>query len=366
MLKMFREWFSQRFSDPQIIILWMLLIGGFLLVFFLGEMLTPVFAGLVIAYLLEGPVSRLQLLKVPRKAAVMISFSVFLVCLLLLVIGLMPLLSRQIAQLIQELPDLLANGQKELMQLPQRYPEIVSEPQIQEIINFLKSELTRMGQTALMYSVASVKNLITLLVYLVLVPFLVLFFLKDKELLTQWAKGFLPRNRDLATEVWNEVNAQIANFIRGKLWEIVIVWIASYLTFTLLGLNYAMLISFFIGLSVLVPYIGATVMTLPVALMAFFQWGASPPFFYTVAAYGVIQLIDGNILVPLLLSGVVNLHPVAIIVAVLVFGGMWGVWGLFFAIPLATLVHAVIKTWFSKKAPFDYKPPEPPGPQGAA
>jgi putative permease len=179
----------------------------------------------------------------------------------------------------------------------------------------------------------------------------VLFFLKDKEKILKWAKGFLPRNRDLAAEVWEEVNQQIANFIRGKLWEIIIVWGVSYITFMLLGLNFAMLISFFIGLSVLVPYIGATVMTLPVALMAFFQWGIGPNFMYTLIAYGVIQLIDGNILVPLLLSGVVNLHPVAIIVAVLVFGGLWGIWGLFFAIPLATLVHAVIRTWFSKKPP---------------
>lgn len=353
MLKMIRDWFHQRFSDPQIVILWVLLIVGFLLVFLLGDMLKPVFAGLVIAYLLEGGVNRLEHFKVPRKIAVFIAFSVFLVCLMLLVIGFLPLLSRQIAQLIQELPELLANGQKELMQLPQKYPEFISEPQIQQIIGFLKSELTRLGQEALIFSVASVRNLITLLVYLVLVPFLVLFFLKDKDMIISWAKGFLPKNRDLAAEVWNEVNSQIANFIRGKLWEIIIVWAASYATFTVLGLNFALLISFFIGLSVLVPYIGATVMTLPVALMAFFQWGIGPDFMYTVIAYGIIQLIDGNILVPLLLSGVVNLHPVAIIVAVLVFGGLWGIWGLFFAIPLATLVHAVIKTWFSKKQPFD-------------
>ena len=62
-------------------------------------------------------------------------------------------------------------------------------------------------------------------------------------------------------------------------------------------------------------------------------------------AYAAIQLFDGNILAPLLLSGVVNLHPVAIIISVLLFGGLWGVWGVFFAIPLATLVNTVIKTW---------------------
>jgi putative permease len=62
----------------------------------------------------------------------------------------------------------------------------------------------------------------------------------------------------------------------------------------------------------------------------------------------VIQILDGNVLVALLFSEVVNLHPVAIIVAVLVFGGMFGFWGIFFAIPLATLVQAVLKAWFTR------------------
>jgi putative permease len=67
-------------------------------------------------------------------------------------------------------------------------------------------------------------------------------------------------------------------------------------------------------------------------------------------AYGVIQALDGNVLVPLLFSEAVNLHPVAIIVAVLFFGGLWGVWGVFFAIPLATLVKAVLYAWPSRRA----------------
>lgn len=349
MINMFRDWFNQRFSDPQIVILWLFLISGFLFIFFLGEMLTPVFAGLIIAYLLDGIVDALHGLKIPRKIAVIIAFLLFLICLILMVIGLLPLLSRQIGQLIQELPAMIANAQKQLMEFLNQYPDFIAEPQVNNLINYLKSELTRMGQAAFIFSVSSVRNVITILVYLVLVPFLVLFFLKDKIIIINWMKGFLPKNRDLATGVWDEVNRQITNYVRGKIWEIIIIWGASYITFTILKLHYAMLLSLFIGLSVLVPYIGATVMTLPVGLMAFFQWGIGPDFTYTLIAYAIIQLIDGNILVPLLLSGVVNLHPVAIIVAVLVFGGLWGIWGLFFAIPLATLVHAVIKTWFAKK-----------------
>jgi putative permease len=79
--------------------------------------------------------------------------------------------------------------------------------------------------------------------------------------------------------------------------------------------------------------------------VAWFQWGWSSDFIYLGITYLVIQAIDGNVLVPLLFSEVVNLHPVAIIVAILVFGGLWGFWGVFFAIPLGTLVKAVLTAW---------------------
>jgi len=106
-----------------------------------------------------------------------------------------------------------------------------------------------------------------------------------------------------------------------------------------------LLLATMVGLSVIVPYIGAAVVTVPVAIIAWFQWGWSADFGWLLFAYGVIQALDGYLLVPLLFSEVVDLHPVAIIIAILVFGGLWGFWGVFFAIPLATLVQAVIKAW---------------------
>ena len=87
-------------------------------------------------------------------------------------------------------------------------------------------------------------------------------------------------------------------------------------------------------------------------MIAFFQWGWGSEFAYLIIAYGIIQALDGNVVVPLLFSEAVNLHPVAIIVAVLLFGGLWGFWGVFFAIPLATLVKAVLHAW-PKQEQFD-------------
>ena len=141
------------------------------------------------------------------------------------------------------------------------------------------------------------------------------------------------------------MNQQILNYVRGKIIEIIIIGAASTLAFLFLDLRYSVLLGVLVGLSVLVPYVGAAIVTIPVVLVALFQFGFSAEFGYVMLAYGIIQALDGNLLVPLLFSEAVNLHPVTIIIAVIFFGGLWGFWGVFFAIPLATLVKAIINAW---------------------
>ena len=349
MKELFRNWYNRYFSDPQVFILGILLILGLVIILLLGKMLVPVFAGIAIAFLLDGLVSLLVRCRIPHRLSVVVVFVIFFVCLVVSLVGLLPLLSEQIGQLFQQLPSMIAGVQNALMLLPERYPDFISEAQISKIIVFLSSELTNVGQRLLSLSLASVRGVVSIITYLILVPFLVFFFLKDKTVILDWLGGLLPEDRGLATEVWHEVNQQITNYIRGKMWEIIIVCVATYVTFLALKLEFAMLLALFVGLSVLIPYIGAAVMYLPVALIAYFQWGLSAEFLYALIAYSIIQLLDGNLLAPLLLSGVVNLHPVAIIAAVLIFGGLWGFWGLIFAVPLATLVHAVMKASLKRK-----------------
>ena len=344
-MQILSDWFKRYFSDPQVVILAVLLIGGFAVVISMGDMLAPVLASVVIAYLLEGLVRLLEQRGLPRLPAVVLVFAAFFAFLLFVLFGLLPLLSRQVTQLFTELPQMISQGQALLMRLPEKYPGYVSEQQVADIAASIRAEMASWGQRVLSYSLSSVVGLITVLVYLILMPLLVFFFLKDKDQILRWVAQYLPRDRSLVETVWRDVDVQIGNYVRGKFWEIMVVGVATYVTFSLMGLNYAMLLGVVVGLSVLVPYIGATVVTLPVAVIAYFQWGFSEDFGYVMLAYAVIQALDGNVLVPLLFSEVVNLHPIAIIVAVLVFGGLWGFWGVFFAIPLATLVQAVLSAW---------------------
>ncbi len=340
-----RYWAQRYFSDEEAVIFFLLLIGGFSIVIFMGTMLAPFLASVVLAYLLAGVVRKLEEIHVPFTLAVVIVFLAFVSLLSALVLVVFPLVWRQLMTLIDEFPGMLASGQQLLLLLPEQYPSLISQEQMQELIGVAAVEVGQVGQKLVSLSLASVPNLFAIMIYLVLVPILVFFLLKDRDLLINWFVSHLPEKRVFMTGIWREMDQQLANYIRGKFIEIVIVGVATYLGLVAFGVQYSALLGVLVGLSVLVPYIGAAVVTVPVVFIGMFQFGLNDTFFYMLLVYGVIQALDGNVLVPLLFSEAVNLHPVAIIVAVLAFGGIWGFWGIFFAIPLATLLKAILYAW---------------------
>ena len=334
-------WYKRYFTDPQAALLVVLLLVSTLTIYFMGKMLTPLIAAVIIAYLLEGPVTKLQP-RFSRLIAVIVVFCLFLLFMVFLVLFLLPILSRQASQFFLEVPNMINRGQDLMLRLPQEYPQIISESSIKDIIFSLSGELSAVGQTVLSFSFASIPLIVT---YLVLVPLMIFFFMKDKIMILEWMSRFLPADRQLVMHLWVEMDGQIGNYIRGKVYEIITVGVAAYIVFIFFGLNYASLLAIIVGLSVLIPYIGAATVTIPVALVGFFQWGLGSDFTWLMIAYFVLQFLDGNVLVPVLFSDAVNIHAVAIIAAILIFGGLWGFWGVFFAIPLATLVKALINVW---------------------
>ncbi|MFB9134955.1 AI-2E family transporter [Vibrio sp. AK197] len=341
MFDMIVRWYKRRFSDPHAVSLVAILLFGFIIIYFFGHLIAPLLVAIVLAYLLEWPVVQLGRLGIPRMVATILVIVTFTSLMVLAVFVLVPTIWQQVGNLLNDVPSMYSGLQKFIASIPQRYPELANLQLVETVVVNTKNQVIQMGETVVKGSFASLMSVATLAIYLVLVPLLVFFLLKDKQQMLNMASGVLPRNRKLAMKVWYEMNDQITNYIRGKALEILIVGVASYITFAVLDLRYSVLLAVAVGLSVLIPYIGAAVVTVPVAVVGLFQWGLTPPFYWLLLAYGIIQALDGNVLVPVLFSEAVNLHPVAIIVAVLVFGGMWGFWGVFFAIPLATLVKAV-------------------------
>ncbi|MCF2948950.1 AI-2E family transporter [Paraglaciecola aquimarina] len=345
MLNVFERWYKRKFSNPDaVMLLLMLLISSILLVMW-GGILMPVLVAAIIAYLLDWPVTQLCKLGLSRTYTSVLVLFGFISFSVLAFIGIVPVVTQQSINLIKEMPQIWAEGQNWLLKLPETYPDFVESTHIQNMLQGVNEKVVSIGEQILSASVSSLGDLGALLIYCILVPLMVFFMLKDKEVLTSNIADLLPKERRLIKQVGSEMNSQIANYIRGKVIEILIVGTVSAVTFAFMDLRYALLLGVLVGLSVLIPYIGAAVVTIPVAIVGLFQWGITPEFWYLMIAYSIIQALDGNALVPILFSEAVSLHPIYIIIAVLFFGGLWGFWGVFFAIPLATLVKAVASAW---------------------
>ncbi len=339
----FGAWVRRFFNDPQLVLLLFVVAAGVLSMLLFADMLAPAIAAVIIAFLLDGPVCFLTRRGITHWVSISLVFIIFVTLSVITLILVVPPLVGQVADVIEDSPAILTGVRDGLLNLQERFPDIISRAQVDDIYNRITNEVANLGPAILQYSLSGLTGAVTLVVYLVLVPLMVFFFLKDKLLILGWAGGFFPADKPLVEDVWREVVQRAGDYARGKVYEILIFATAAFVVYHIIGLRYATLLAVMTGLSVLIPYIGAAAATLPIALVAYFQWGWSSEMATAVGAYLVLQAIDGNILSPLLFSEVVKLHPNAIIVAVLGFGGLWGFWGVFFAIPLATITNAVIR-----------------------
>ncbi len=344
-MDLIRNWFKTISENPQLTLLVLLLIFVTLALMLTADILAPFLAAAVLAYLLQVFIDRLERYGVSPWLSITLVFVVFVLFTLMIVFGLIPLLIRQITQLTRQAPEFISNLQETVSRLPEQYPALITPAQAEQVMNQLQTEVLDFSQALVGSLGGTVVGLMTWIVYLIIVPLMVFFLIKDKAKIVTWFASFLPKDRQLAGQVWSDVHVQLQNYVGGKALEILIVAVVTYITFSVIDLQYALLLAVITGFSVLIPYIGAAVVTLPVAVVAILQWGFTGDAAVALIAYGIIQALDGNVLVPFVFSEVVDIHPVAIIVAILFFGGIWGFWGVFFAIPLAVVVQAVLRAW---------------------
>lgn len=345
MFDLLKAWYVRHCSDSEAVIMLLTLSFVTILVLTTGTLLAPVFASVVLAYLLQGMVLQLQKWRCPHLLAVCLVCVLGVGAILVTMLWFLPMVWSEITNFVNELPKLLQRMQAFLIQLPALHEDYISDAQVQHLIVAIKQEFTVFGKAMLSFSVASIPGFIELIVYAILVPMMVFFFLKDSQSIFAWLGRFLPRDARLVHQVRDEVNEQISRYIRGKFLELMIVFVINAIIFKVMGLNYSIILAFFSGVSVLIPYVGVLLVSIPVLAVVYVQFGLTPHFAYLMIAYGVVMLVDANVLVPVLFSETMSIHPVAIIIAIIFFGGIWGFWGVFFAIPLATVVKAVINAW---------------------
>ncbi|MCO6553299.1 MAG: AI-2E family transporter [Gilliamella sp.] len=345
MLKMFIEWYKKRFSDPHVVSLIAVIVGLFIIIYFFNKILLPVLIAIVLSYLLDRPVNFLHKKNIPRTLAVVIVLLLFLMIVLVGFMILLPLIWQQSVSLITNIPNMLNFANNFLTTLPEHYPELIDVGLFDSIIQGITNKVVQTGNSLLQFSIVSLLGLVSIAINAVLIPIMMFFLLKDKAKIWGYCSKILPKNRTILDKVAAEMDTQISNYIVGNVLHIIILSICVYIPFWYFGLDYGLLLAVLVGVSVLVPYVGIIISSIPVVLIALFQWGLSAQFGYLLFFYVLIQALDGNLLVPCLFSEKLNLHPLVIILAVIVFGGLWGFWGIFFAIPLATLVKAIINAW---------------------
>ena len=340
MRSLFNKFMQRFFSNEESVYFAILLIFSFFFIIFFGNVLLPVIISIVIAFLLNGFMTTLLRFNISQKLSLSITLIVFFGFYLSLFMAL-PSIGTEINNLLQNLPTIVSSFQQTLIEMNNYF----SEEDIDQIFANLSNQISVLLSSALGQLAGTISLMFNAILYAIMIPLMVFFFLKDKSILLPFASIILPKENGFMQSVFTEMNDQLFNYVTGKFIEMLVVATASYILFASLGLPYAVLIAILVGLSVIIPIFGAILVTIPVVLIGLYEWGLTENFYWLLGFYLLIQVLDGNVLVPILFSTRNNLHPVVIIIAVLFFGGIWGFWGLFFAIPLATFIKAIINSW---------------------
>ena len=346
--------FNKLFSNEESLIFSLLILTFLLVLYFFGGLLTPFIISLIFAYLLIGLTKNLIKYGLTELVSLIISYVIFLLSGIGFLVWLIPLIFQQTQAFFIEVPVWLNNFRSFIENLVQSNQELVSSDQISSFFTEFIGRLSSISQGVLDASISGIQDTLVFSIYLIMIPVLVFFFLFDKERIVRGFLMLLPKKREMLSEVWIEMDDQLSNYVWGKGVEILIVGFAAAVIFGIMGLNYTALLSIIVGVSVLIPYVGAFLATIPVVVVAFLQFGIGFDLYMIVGLYLLLQALDGYLLVPILFSDAVNLHPVVIMLAVFVFGGIFGFWGAFFSIPLATFIKAVWNSWPSIPAKNDY------------
>ena len=347
MYKFFKDWYNTHLTEPNQASFALIILFTIIILYVLIETVAPILVAVVLAYMLEGLVKRsLDYINLERKLVVILVYSFFILISVIILFLLLPLMLEQLSNLLKSLPSYLEYSiqQGKIIALG-----VFSSEQMNDFLSGLNSEMSSMGKSVLSYSLSSAGNIFETIIYIFIVPILIFFILYDKENIFTWFKKFFPEKLDLSKRASKELDLKIGNYIRCKFIEIIIVWTASFIVFIMLDLKYSLLLSFLCGISVIIPYVGAIAVTIPIILIGYFQWGTSAEFWSVIIGHVIIQVVDGNVIVPILFSDAVNIHPLAILIAILFFGSIWGIWGVFFAIPLAVFLNTLINIWPTTK-----------------
>ncbi|MBB3188895.1 AI-2E family transporter [Halomonas cerina] len=309
--------------------------------------LMPFFVSMILAYLGDPLADRLEAMGLSRRLSVSLVFLLLTLIIVLTLVVVVPILGRQLGQLVESLPAVL------------NWMQVTVVPHIRSLTGMdLSTDFDQMRQalvdnwrqtgtlaaTLLTQVSKSGLALIALVGNLALIPVVTFYLLLDWDILVAKVRGSLPRSWEpAAVKLASECDEVLSSFLRGQLIVMLCLGVIYAVGLSLLGVRFGLLIGLLAGLASIVPYLGVIVGIGVAEVVAFFQFDDWLILLAVAGVFGFGQLVESTVLQPKLLGDKIGLHPVAVIFAVLAGGQLFGFTGVLLALPVAAMVMVVLR-----------------------
>jgi len=331
---------------------WLWLVAVLLLgwlVYALQPILSPFLVGILLAYLGDPLVDRLERRKLSRTWGVVLVFAVFTLLFALMLLVLLPMLGKQLVRLYEMAPQMLDWLQQQALpwiQLKLGLGEgFWRFDQLKAAFSGQLGKTTDILGLVLSKATSSGLALLAWLANLLLIPVVSFYLMRDWDLLMARLQALLPRSHEgLVVKLVGECHEVLGAFLRGQLLVMLALGLLYSLGLMLVGLELGLLIGILAGLASIVPYLGVVVGVGAALTAGFFQFGLDPyPLLGIAAVFTVGQLLEGMLLTPLLVGDRIGLHPVAVIFAIMAGGQLFGFTGVLLALPVAAVIMVLLR-----------------------
>ncbi|WP_397334147.1 AI-2E family transporter [Paenibacillus sp. VMFN-D1] len=309
---------------------------------FLKAILAPFVVAMIISYVLNPVVCMLAARKMPRGIAVLLIYAVFLTCLAVILINLIPMLIEQMEELNEHLPEMTMHAQNIMNNLDNRGVPVGIKEGVDQWLLQWEDRLAK-GISNFMDHIGSTINIV---LNIFIIPFLIFYILKDFDVFERAVVSLLPRTRRKASvRLLKEIDEALGNYVRGQFLVCLIVGILAYIGYMIVGMPYALLMASIVAVFNIVPYLGPFLGAAPAVVMAStISWKMV---LMVIIVNWLCQLLESNIVSPQVVGKKLHLHPMLIIFALLVGGEIAGVVGLILAVPLFAVLKVIIQHFFA-------------------
>lgn len=319
----------------------------FFLLYILRSVLMPFVAGILVAYLLDPMVDRLQKFKMSRTCATLVVCVLTVLVVLPLLGLLLGMIENQVSLLLKITPKYLGLIMEKinplLAKLIERFPEL-KDANLEEIVKGNIGNALKIAGKVLKGVISNSFAILNIVSLLLVMPVVAFYMLRDWDSFVKKTEELLPKkSKKGIIDSFKEIDKIIAGFIRGQLSVCLILGVMYSIGLKLVGLELGLLVGFIAGIISFIPYVGSITGFVVGCILAFAQYGDFSHVVYVIIVFMVGQFIEGNFLTPKLVGESVGLHPVWVMFALLAGGVLLGFLGLMLAVPIAAIIGVLVR-----------------------